>query len=311
VSAVRVATRASLLARTQSGLVADALRARLDREVVLVEVSTRGDVDQTTPLASFGGVGVFVSAVRDAVLRGDADVAVHSLKDLPTGGAEGLRLAAIPPREDVRDVLVARDGGTVATLPAGAIVGTGSPRRAAQLRALRPDVEVVAVRGNVDTRVRKVADGELDAVVLAHAGLARLDRLDAVTEVLGTDQMLPAPGQGALAVECRAVESDAALLDALRDLDDGATRAAVTAERSLLAALEAGCSAPVGAHATVSGDVGAEVVHLTGAVVSDDGRVQVRKSVTGPAGDAEQVGRSLAADLLAAGAPGLVNGTRP
>jgi hydroxymethylbilane synthase len=169
----------------------------------------------------------------------------------------------------------------------------------------------VPVRGNVDTRVRKVVDGELDAVVLAHAGLARLGRLDAVTEVLGTDQMLPAPGQGALAVECRDVEDDAALLDALRDLDDDATRAAVTAERSLLAALEAGCSAPVGAHATVSGDPGAEVVHLTGAVVSDDGQVQVRKSVTGPAGDAEQVGRSLAADLLAAGAPGLVNGTRP
>jgi hydroxymethylbilane synthase len=311
VSAVRVATRASLLARTQSGIVADALRERLDREVVLVEVSTRGDVDQTTPLASFGGVGVFVSAVRDAVLRGDADVAVHSLKDLPTGEAEGLRLAAVPPREDARDVLVARDGGTVATLPAGATVGTGSPRRAAQLRALRSDLQVVPVRGNVDTRVRKVVDGELDAVVLAHAGLARLDRLDAVTEVLGTDQMLPAPGQGALAVECRAVEDDAALLDALLHLDDDATRAAVTAERSLLAALEAGCSAPVGAHATVSGDPGAEVVHLTGAVVSDDGQVQVRKSVTGPAGDAEQVGRSLAADLLAAGAPGLVNGTRP
>lgn len=310
-SAVRVATRASLLARTQSGLVADALRERLDRDVVLVEVSTHGDVDQTTPLASFGGVGVFVSAVRDAVLRGDADVAVHSLKDLPTGKAEGLRLAAVPPREDVRDVLVARDGGTVATLPAGATVGTGSPRRAAQLRALRPDVDVVPVRGNVDTRVRKVAEGELDAVVLAHAGLARLDRLDAVTEVLGTDQMLPAPGQGALAVECRDVEDDVALLDALRDLDDDATRAAVTAERSLLAALEAGCSAPVGAHATVSDDGGEALVHLTGAVVSDDGRVQVRKSVTGPAGDAEQVGRSLAADLLAAGAPGLVNGTRP
>lgn len=310
-SAVRVATRASLLARTQSGLVADALRERLDRDVVLVEVSTRGDVDQTTPLASFGGVGVFVSAVRDAVLRGDADVAVHSLKDLPTAPAEGLRLAAVPPREDARDVLVARDGGTVATLPAGASVGTGSPRRAAQLRALRPDLDVVPVRGNVDTRVRKVVDGELDAVVLAHAGLARLDRLDAVTEVLETDQMLPAPGQGALAVECRDVEDDAALLDALRDLDDDATRVAVTAERSLLAALEAGCSAPVGAHATVSGAPGEAVVHLTGAVVSDDGRVQVRKSVTGPAGDAEQVGRSLAADLLAAGAPGLVNGTRP
>jgi hydroxymethylbilane synthase len=310
VTAVRVATRASLLARTQSGLVADALRERLDRDVVLVEVSTRGDLDQTTPLASFGGVGVFVSAVRDAVLRGDADVAVHSLKDLPTAPAEGLRVAAIPPRGDARDVLVARDGGTVATLPVGATVGTGSPRRAAQLRALRPDLDVVPVRGNVDTRLRKVADGDLDAVVLAHAGLARLDRLDAVTEVIGTAQMLPAPGQGALAVECRDVEDDAALLDALRDLDDDATRVAVTAERSLLAALEAGCSAPVGAHATVSSDDGEAVVHLTGAVVSDDGQVQVRKSVTGAAGDAEQVGRSLAADLLAAGAPGLGNGTR-
>ncbi len=309
-TAVRVATRASLLARTQSGLVADALRERLDRDVVLVEVSTRGDLDQTTPLASFGGVGVFVSAVRDAVLRGDADVAVHSLKDLPTGPAQGLRLAAIPPREDARDVLVARDGGTVATLPVGATVGTGSPRRAAQLRALRPDLDVVPVRGNVDTRLRKVAEGDLDAVVLAHAGLARLDRLDAVTEVIETAQMLPAPGQGALAVECRDVEDDAALLDALRDLDDDATRVAVTAERSLLAALEAGCSAPVGAHATVSSDDGEAVVHLTGAVVSDDGQVQVRKSVTGAAGDAEQVGRSLAADLLAAGAPGLGNGTR-
>jgi hydroxymethylbilane synthase len=311
VTAVRVATRASLLARTQSGLVADALRGRLDREVVLVEVSTQGDLDQSTPLASFGGVGVFVSAVREAVLRGDADVAVHSLKDLPTAPAEGLRLAAIPPRQDARDVLVARDGGTIATLPTGATVGTGSPRRAAQLRALRPDLDVVPVRGNVDTRVRKVVDGELDAVVLAHAGLARLDRLDAVTEVIETDHMLPAPGQGALAVECRAVEGDVALLDALRDLDDDATRVAVTAERSLLAALEAGCSAPVGAHATVSTDTGEAVVHQTGAVVSDDGRIQVRKSVTGPAGDAEQVGRALAADLLAAGAPGLGNGTHP
>ena len=253
---------------------------------------------------------MFVSAVRDAVLRGDADVAVHSLKDLPTAPAEGLRLAAVPAREDARDVLVARDGGTVATLPAGATVGTGSPRRAAQLRALRPDLVVVPVRGNVDTRVNKVVAGELDAVVLAHAGLARLDRLDAVTEVIETDQMLPAPGQGALAVECRDVEDDAALLDALRDLDDDATRVAVTAERSLLAALEAGCSAPVGAHATVSSDNGEVVVHLTGTVVSDDGQVQVRKSVTGPAGDAEQVGRSLAADLLAAGATGLVNGSR-
>jgi hydroxymethylbilane synthase len=305
VTAIRVATRASALARTQSGLVADAVRAHSGREVVLVEVTTHGDADRTTPLASFGGVGVFVGAVRDAVLRGDADLAVHSLKDLPTGDADGLRIAAIPPREDPRDVLVARDGLTVQTLPAGATVGTGSPRRVAQLLALRPDLDVVAVRGNVDTRVGKVADGTLDAVVLAHAGLARLGRLDAVSQVLEPDLMLPAPGQGALAVECRDVEDDVALLDALRALDDDATRVAVTAERSLLAALEAGCSAPVGALATVS-EVGGEVlVHLTGAVVSPDGRTQVRKSVTGAADDADGLGRELAADLVAAGVPGL------
>jgi hydroxymethylbilane synthase len=304
-SAVRVATRGSLLARTQSGHVADALRAALGTPVELIEVRTHGDADQRTPLASFGGVGVFVTAVREAVLRGDADVAVHSLKDLPTGAAPGLRMIAVPPREDARDVLVARDGGTVATLRHGATVGTGSPRRAAQLLALRPDLDVVAVRGNVDTRLRTVSDGSLDAVVLAHAGLARLGRLDAVTEVLEPDQMLPAPGQGALAVECRDVDVDAALLDALRSLDDDATRVAITAERSLLATLEAGCTAPVGAYATVTRAGDEVLVHLTGTVVSPDGRTQVRKSVTGNAGDAEAVGRDLAHDLLAAGAPGL------
>ncbi len=304
-STVRVATRASLLARTQSGHVADALGSLLGAPVELVEVHTRGDADQTTPLASFGGIGVFVAAVREAVLRGEADVAVHSLKDLPTAPAEGLRLAAIPLREDPRDVLVARDGATLATLPMGAKIGTGSPRRASQLLAARSDLEVVAVRGNVDTRLRKVADGDLDAVVLARAGLARLGRLDAVSQVLEPDQMLPAPGQGALAIECRDVTVDAALLDALHQLDDAATRVAVTAERSLLATLEAGCSAPVGAHATVT-EVGGEVfVHLTGAIVSLDGQSQVRKSVTGSAGDAVAVGRQLALDLLAAAEPGL------
>jgi hydroxymethylbilane synthase len=307
VTAVRVATRGSLLARTQSGLVAHALRQRLDREVELVEVRTQGDADQRTPLAQLGGTGVFVVAVREALLRGEADVAVHSLKDLPTAPAPGLRLAAVPEREDVRDVICARDGASLAELPAGARVGTGSPRRAAQLRALRPDLDVVPVRGNVDTRLRKVSEGELDAVVLARAGLARLGRLDAVTEVLEPDQMLPAPGQGALAVECRDVEDDAALLDALRHIDDDASRAAVVAERSLLAALEAGCSAPVGAHATVTSEDGAPVVHLTGSVVSDDGRTQVRESASGPAVDAERVGRDLASALLAAGAPGLLS----
>ena len=302
---IRLATRASLLARTQSGHVADALRELSGQDVEIVHVSSHGDADQSTPLASFGGVGVFVAAVREAVLRGEADIAVHSLKDLPTEPAPGLVVAAIPLRQDPRDVLVTRDGLTVMTLPPGARVGPGSPRRAAQLLAARPDLEVVPVRGNVDTRLRTVTDGTLDAVVLARAGLARLDRLDAVSEAIEPDLMLPAPGQGALAVECRDVHVDAALLDALRSLDDAATRAAVTAERSLLATLEAGCSAPVGAYATVSGEGEALLVHLTGNVVSLDGTVSVRKSVTGAAGDAVAVGRELALDLLASGAPGL------
>ena len=302
---IRLATRASLLARTQSGHVADALRELSGQDVEIVHVKSHGDADQSTPLASFGGVGVFVAAVREAVLRGEADIAVHSLKDLPTEPAPGLVVAAIPLRQDPRDVLVTRDGLTVMTLPPGARVGTGSPRRAAQLLAARPDLEVVPVRGNVDTRLRTVTDGTLDAVVLARAGLARLDRLDAVSEAIEPDLMLPAPGQGALAVECRDVDVDAALLDALRSLDDAATRAAVTAERSLLATLEAGCSAPVGAYATVSGEGEALLVHLTGNVVSLDGTVSVRKSVTGAAGDAVALGRELALDLLASGAPGL------
>ena len=300
---IRIATRGSLLARTQSGHVAEALREVSGRDVELVHVRTHGDADQTTPLASFGGVGVFVTAVRDAVLRGEADVAVHSLKDLPTLPAAGLEIAAIPVRQDPRDVLVARDGRTLDTLPQGARVGTGSPRRAAQLLALRPDLDVVALRGNVDTRVRAVTEGDLDAVVLARAGLARLDRLDVVTQEIGVDLMLPAPAQGALAVECR--DDDVVVLDALRRLDDAPTRAAVTAERALLAELEAGCSAPVGAYATVSGSGEELLVHLTGIVVSLDGATQVRNSVTGTAGDAEAVGRQLARDLLAAGAPGL------
>ena len=308
---LRIATRASLLARTQSGHVADALRAVTGREVELVEVRSQGDADQTTPLAQFGGVGVFVTAVRDAVLRGDADVAVHSIKDLPTSPAPGLVVAAMPAREDPYDVLCARDGLTLATLPHGARVGTGSPRRAAQLLAARPDLDVVAIRGNVDTRLRWVTDGRADAVVLARAGLARLDRLAAVTEVLAPEQMLPAPGQGSLAVECR--DADVATLEALARLDDAPTRAAVTAERSLLATLEAGCSAPVGALATVTEEGGRAQVHLTAAVVALDGSSQVRKSVSGDAGDAVEVGRTLALALLAAGAPGLepVRGSAP
>lgn len=303
-AALRVGTRASLLARTQSGHVADALRAALGREVVLVEVTTEGDVS-TAPLASFGGVGVFVSALRDALLRGDVDLAVHSLKDLPTTPHESITLAAVPLREDPRDVVVARDGLTLGELPAGARVGTGSPRRAAQLRALGLGFDVEGIRGNVDTRIRKVGAGEYDAVVLARAGVARLGRLDEVTEVLDPLQMLPAPGQGALAVECRA--SDTELVAEVRGaLDDSRSRAAVTAERAVLAALEAGCSAPVGAMAEVAeGDDGDEL-WVRAVALSHDGAFAVRRSATGSPEDAAGVGLRLAEEMLADGASTLI-----
>ncbi len=301
---IRVGTRASLLARTQSGHVADALAAALRRETVLVEVTTDGDVS-TAPLASFGGVGVFVSALRDALLRGEVDVAVHSLKDLPTAPHDGIVLAAVPLREDPRDVVIARDGLTLGELPAGARVGTGSPRRAAQLRALGLGFDVEGIRGNVDTRIRKVGAGEYDAVVLARAGVARLGRLDEVTEVLDPLQMLPAPGQGALAVECRASDTDL-VEDVHRVLDDARTRAAVTAERSVLAALEAGCSAPVGAMAEVAeGDEGDEL-WIRAVALSHDGAVAVRRSATGSPQDAAGVGLRLAEEMLADGASTLI-----
>lgn len=301
---LRVGTRASRLARTQSGQVADALAAALGREVVLVDVSTQGDTS-SAPLASFGGVGVFVSALREALLRGEVDVAVHSLKDLPTAPHDEIALAAVPQREDPRDVVVARDGLTLGELPVGSRIGTGSPRRAAQLHALGLGFVVEAIRGNVDTRIGKVTGGELDAVVLARAGIARLGRLDEVTEVLDPLQMLPAPGQGALAVECRA--SDAELAEALRAaLDDPPTRAAVTAERTVLAELEAGCSAPVGALAEVAEGDDGEELWLRAVALAPDGGVSVRRSATGTPGDAGEVGRRLAKEMLADGAGSLI-----
>jgi hydroxymethylbilane synthase len=301
---IRLGTRASRLARTQSGLVAQLLRDRLGRDVELVDVSTEGDVS-TAPLASIGGTGVFVSALRDALLRGDVDMAVHSLKDLPTGPHPDIALAAVPLREDPRDAVIARDGLTLGELPAGARIGTGSPRRAAQLHALGLGFDVVAIRGNVDTRIRKVSEGDVDAVVLARAGIARLGRMSEVTEVLDPLQMLPAPGQGALAVECRAGDTD--LVAAVRAaIDDPRTRAAVTAERAVLATLEAGCSAPVGALAEVAeGDDGDEL-WLRAVALSADGAVAVRRSATGSPGTAEQVGRTLAEEMLDDGASGLI-----
>jgi hydroxymethylbilane synthase len=306
-AALRLGTRRSALATAQSERVAADLTARTGRSVELVPVTTYGDTSREA-LAQIGGTGVFVSALRDALLAGDVDLAVHSLKDLPTADAEGILLAAVPPREDPRDVLVARDGLGLAELPAGSRVGTGSPRRAAQLRALGFGLEVVAVRGNVDTRLRLVEDGEVDAVVLARAGLARLGRLDAVTEAIDPLQMLPAPGQGALAIECRSPHDPGSteIADLLHVLDDAATRHVVTAERTLLAVLEAGCSAPVGALGEAADGEHHPELYLRAVVSSADGSASVRLSATGPLDEAARIGRDLAADLLAEGAADLM-----
>jgi hydroxymethylbilane synthase len=286
------------------------------RPVELVEITTYGDVSRED-LAQIGGTGVFVTALREALLREEVDFAVHSLKDLPTTQPDDLVLAAVPEREDPRDVLVARDELKFTDLPRGARVGTGSTRRTAQLnsyaRAHDLDIEVVPVRGNVDTRIGFVRSGELDAVVLAAAGLNRIGRADEVTDFLSVDMVLPAPGQGALAIECRAgnTSHDSDLIAALGELDDPDTRAAVTAERSLLAALEAGCSAPVGALADLLAD--GQIVkemRLRGVVGTTDGSTLVQLSTTGPVPEtydqAMALGRELAAEMLAKGAAGLM-----
>jgi hydroxymethylbilane synthase len=302
-STLRLGTRASLLATTQSQHVAGLIRDRLGHDVELVEVTTEGDRSPAS-LATLGGTGVFVSALRDALLGGEIDVAVHSLKDLPTAPQAGIALAACPEREDPRDAVVARDGLTLGELPAGSRVGTGSPRRVAQLRALGLGLEIADIRGNVDTRIRKVRSGEYDAVILARAGLARIGRLDDATEVLDPLQMLPAPGQGALAVECR--EADGDLLTELAGLDDPRTRAAVEAERAVLATLEGGCAAPVGALAEVAeGDDGDEI-WVRAVALSPDGALTVRMSASGRPDDAAGVGKRLAGEMLADGATRLM-----
>jgi hydroxymethylbilane synthase len=285
------------MAMTQSAIVADALTARTGHEVELIGVTTEGDVSKAN-LAQIGGTGVFVNGLREKVLSGEVDFAVHSLKDLPTSPAGGIALAAVPPRDDPRDALCGP--AKLADLRRGARIGTGSPRRMAQLRGLRHDLEVVPIRGNADTRLRKVTDGEFDAIVLAYAGLARIERLEAISEVFDPGQMLPAPGQGALAVECRADRTD--LIEILKTLDDPATRAAVTAERALLAELEAGCSAPVGAYAALE----ERTIHLIGVVAGYDGERQIRLSESGHPDTAERLGRDLAARMIAEGADQLM-----
>ncbi|GAA1342105.1 hydroxymethylbilane synthase [Arthrobacter roseus] len=311
---VRIGTRGSALAVTQTTTVAEALAELGSFAVELVRIKTEGDILKGS-LAQIGGTGVFVAALREALLAETCDVAVHSLKDLPTWAEPGLSLASIPSRADYRDALCARDSLTLEALPIGARVGTGSPRRAAQLRLARADLDVVDIRGNVGTRLNRVRGmsegkivdgkfGDLDAVVLAAAGLQRLGRLEVVTELLNPSIMLPAPGQGALAVECREADaSSGTVASAMKEYDDAATRLCVTAERSLLARLEAGCSAPIGALAQ------AKDGHLTleAVVCSDDGKRSVRVSRTVDAeshqvGQALSLGIAVAEQLLAEGA---------
>lgn len=300
---IRLGTRPSRLAKIQATLVADSVRASSGRDVALVEISTPGDAS-SAPITEFSTVGVFVSSLRAALLRGEIDVAVHSYKDLPTAPHPGLTIAAVPTREDPRDVLVARDRKNLLELPPGSRVGTGSPRRTAQLNALQLGLDVVGIRGNVDTRLSAVAAGVVDAIVVARAGLARLGRLDEVTETLDPIQMLPAPAQGALAVECRADDAD--VIGLLAELDDPASRATVEAERSLLAALEAGCTAPVGALCELAeGEDGPELF-LRANVTAVDGSAAVRSSAARSPDQAAELGRLLAAVLLDLGAEELL-----
>lgn len=319
--ALRVGTRGSALALTQSAQVGEEIAAHVtDRRVDLVRVSTHGDQDRRSPLAQIGGTGVFVTAVREALVSGEVDMIVHSAKDLPTAPAAGIALACVPPRADVRDALCGREGLTLAELPQGARVGTGSPRRAAQLLAARGDLDVVAIRGNIDTRLARAQgeDADLDAVVLAAAGLQRLDRDEVITELLDPSVMLPAPAQGALAVECRREEvaSASPLAQAMAAVDDAAARAEVTAERAVLRALEAGCSAPVGALAVCAEGR----ISMRALVISPDGRrvyheedeapLDLSAPCTERAAVAAGLGSCLAARLLDQGAGSVLAAAR-
>lgn len=270
---IRVGTRASALAMAQTRQVAERIAKAAKADIELVPVTTEGDTSRAS-LASLGGTGVFAAALREALLRGECDVVVHSLKDLPTADHPGLRLGAVPKRADARDALCARDGLTLETLPEGARIGTGSPRRIAQLRAARPDLTPVDVRGNIDTRLGKLESGALDAVLLAAAGLGRLGRTDAATELLSLADWPTAAGQGALAIEVRRERGDPSLERALEAIDHGTSRATALAERLVLAGLEAGCAAPVGVTAFVDDGL----LFLSANVYSADGTRRLTSS---------------------------------
>jgi len=308
---LRIGTRGSALAVAQTTAVAEAIARATGHEVVLITITTHGDTSRDS-LSQLGGTGVFATALREALLADECDLIVHSLKDLPTAPAPGLVIGAVPKRADARDTLCARDGQTLESLPEGARVGTGSPRRVAQLKSQRPDIEVIDLRGNVDTRLRHVADGDLDAVVLAAAGLGRLGRTEAVTEYFPLSLIPTAPGQGALALEVRAADANARgpIAKALAAVDHTTTHACVTAERTVLAGLEAGCAAPIGATAIVDDGL----LFLTATVYRPDGTERLTASHAATPDSlsardlgaaARDVGERVVAELLEAGAAGL------
>ena len=301
----RLGTRSSALARWQAEWVATRL-TELGAAVELVPISTRGDRQQVGPIAAIrGGDGVFTKELQRALLASEIDLAVHSLKDLPTEPVAGLTLGAVPERGPTGDVLVCREAKSLDELPPGATVGTGSLRRRAQLWHVRPDLKMVDVRGNVDTRLRKVREGEFDALVLAEAGLHRLG-LDAhITQRLPREIMLPAVGQGALGIECRA--DDARTREAIAPLDHAATHAAVRAERALLRAIMGGCLAPVAAWGRIEGD---GLLHLDAVVLSGDGRTRLTAAGNATPAEAETLGQALAENLLAQGAAALIDACR-
>lgn len=302
---VRIGTRGSQLARWQSGWVADRLRRHHPGlEVELVEIKTKGDQDRTSQLSAIGGTGLFTKEIQRALLDGTVAIAVHSLKDLPTRGPDALTLGAVPEREGLADALIAPVHRTLDALPAGARIGTGSLRRRAQLLCLRPDLEVVNLRGNVETRLNQALDGRLDGVVLAEAGLNRLGLDHQITERLGPPRFLPAVGQGALGIECRSDDEQTRRL--LAPLNDQATRRAVVAERRVLAELEGGCIIPLAAWARdLDGKLALDV-----AVFDVDGREHVETRLQGPLDDPDELGRRAARILRDLGADRLLASTR-
>ncbi len=299
---IRIGTRGSALARWQTDHIADGLRAvHPGLSVEVVVISTHGDQALDTPLPLLGGKGAFTAEIESALLSGQIDCAVHSLKDLPVEDAPGLIIAAIPPRADPRDVLISRGGQMFNDLPVGASIGTSSPRRAAQLKHRRPDLNVINIRGNIDTRVRKALDrsGDYDGILLAAAGVLRLGMNSVITQILPTLLMLPAPGQAALAVQC-AIESP--VRRALAALDHAETRAAVTAERAFLKGLGGGCSMPVAALA----ESDEQDLYLRGLIITPDGLKTWRGTRYGQISDALTIGAALAAEALKDGAHGLL-----